>query len=133
MKKVFISLALAVSACTHTEPPPRTIEVNGHKLELNIESVPVDELQWRFMGLTDYPFTTAGHIYCFNNAVNFAPYPMKETDVQQPLNQRAVEQLRLSNLTPTANSIKPNADLTQAINIGLKVCDYNNKEFDRTH
>lgn len=130
MKKgIFISLFLLLSACQRVEPPEPNITINNNKFEVNGDTIVVDEIRWKTAGLGDYPFTVGGDLACSNDSVEFYPQEMHEQDIGLPLNQTAKDNFKKSNLTPNvANVIKPNADLSQAIKLGLMICDFNNKQ-----
>lgn len=79
---------------------------------------------------TPYPFTTSGEITCsdhielgrgvFFNPVGFTD----ESYVGTPLNKAAADIIKLSRITPNVPyRIKPGMDLSEAREIGLKVCD----------
>lgn len=130
MKKgLFITLIFALSACERVEPIPPSISINNTKFEVNGDVITLHEFDWKLANLGDYPFTTAGDIGCNNGSVEFYPNGLHEQDIGLPLNQTAKDNYKKANLTPNVpNSIKPNADLSQAIRLGLMICDYN-----RTH
>lgn len=126
---VFISLILLLSACQRIEPLPTNIIINHHDFEVNGDTIVVDEIRWKWAKLGGYPFTVGGDLACSNDSVEFYPQEMHEQDIGLPLNQTAKDNFKKSNLTPNvANVIKPNADLSQAIKLGLMICDFNNKQ-----
>ena len=91
----------------------------------------VSEATWGKDHTTPYPFTVPeGEISCgshpaFGREVIFAPKGYTdESYVGTPLNKSAVERLKRSNLISNVPySIKEGADLSEAIQIGLKLCD----------
>ena len=96
--------------------------------------VEVSEATWGTDHTTPYPFTVPeGEISCgshpaFGREVIFEPKGYTdESYVGTPLNKSAVEGLRRSNLISNVPySIKEGADLSEAIQIGLKLCDEQN-------
>lgn len=53
-----------------------------------------------------------------------------ESYVGTPLNKAAVDGLKLSHLTPNVTySVKKGADLSEAVQIGLRVCDEQEDKF----
>ena len=91
----------------------------------------MSEQTWSKDYTTPYPFTVPeGEIACasnpsFGREVFFHPKGYTdESYVGTPLNKAAVDGLKLSRLTPNApHSVKEGADLNEAVQIGLKVCD----------
>ncbi|MBA2057355.1 hypothetical protein H0262_05595 [Psychrobacter cryohalolentis] len=92
--------------------------------------VVVHEAFWGAEHDTPYPFTTSGEITCsdhvelgrgvFFNPVGFTD----ESYVGTPLNKAAADIIKLSRITPNVPyRIKPGMDLSEAREIGLKVCD----------
>lgn len=127
--KVIISLILLLSACQRVEPPEPTIKINNSEFKVNGDTIVVDEIRWKWAKLGDYPFTTHGDLACNNGSVEFYPDELNEQDIGLPLNQTAIDQFKQANLTPNViNAIKPNADLSQVIRLGLMICDFNNKQ-----
>lgn len=135
MKKgILIILVLALSACTRVEQPEPTITINNNDFEVNGDTIVVDEIRWKTAGLGNYPFTVGGDLACSNDSVEFYPQEMHEQDIGLPLNQTAKDNFKKSNLTPNViNSIKPNADLSQAIRLGLMICDFNDKQIKQAN
>ncbi|WP_227672312.1 hypothetical protein [Psychrobacter urativorans] len=94
----------------------------------------VSEGSWDTDHMTPYPFTVPeGEISCgfhpaFGREVHFEPKGYTdESYVGTPLNKSAVDALKQSNLTSNVSyGIKEGADLSEAIQIGLKVCDEQN-------
>ena len=92
--------------------------------------VVVHEAFWGAEHDTPYPFTTSGEITCsdhielgrgvFFNPVGFTD----ESYVGTPLNKAAADIIKLSRITPNVPySVKKGADLSEAREVGLKVCD----------
>jgi len=92
--------------------------------------VVVHEAFWGAEHDTPYPFTTSGEITCsdhielgrgvFFNPVGFTD----ESYVGTPLNKAAADIIKLSRITPNVPySIKKGADLSEAVEVGLKACD----------
>ncbi|OXL24642.1 hypothetical protein CAN34_05550 [Psychrobacter sp. DAB_AL32B] len=92
--------------------------------------VPVHEEFWGADNDTPYPFTASGEIGCsyhveFGRGVFFAPMGFTdESYVGTPLNKAAANIIKVIGVTPNVPySIKQGADLSEAREIGLKVCD----------
>lgn len=91
--------------------------------------VAVNETFWSADYDTPYPFTTSGEISCgvhpkFGPTVYFEPAEFSdESSIGTPLNKAAAETLKQAGLTPNVPySIKKGADLSEARDIGLKLC-----------
>ena len=91
--------------------------------------VTVSESDWNSNHYTPYPFTTSGEITCsdhvelgrgvFFNPIGFTD----ESYVGTPLNKAAADIIKLSRITPNVPySVKKGADLSEAREVGLKVC-----------
>lgn len=111
-------IALLITACT-----PAQEEIQGSGF------VEVNEVFWGANHDTPYPFTTDGEISCgvhpeFGPAVYFEPIGfIGESSIGTPLNKAAAESLKQAGLTPNVPySIKKNADLNKAREIGLRMC-----------
>lgn len=92
--------------------------------------VAVNEVFWGANYNTPYPFTTDGEISCgvhpeFGPAVYFEPIGfIDESSIGTPLNKAAAESLKQARLTPNVPySIKRNADLSKAKEVGLQMCN----------
>lgn len=93
--------------------------------------VVVSEWAWGIDHTTPYPFTVAeGEISCgfhpeFGREVYFEPVGYTdESNIGTPLNKSAVDSLDRDNMKANVPySIKKGADLSDAIQIGLRVCD----------
>ena len=104
---------------------------SGNKDEMyGVGYIVVNEQTWSKNYTTPYPFTVAeGEIGCasnpaFGREVYFHPKGYTdESYVGTPLNKSAVDGLKLGRLTPNVPySVKEGADLSEAVQIGLKVC-----------
>ena len=93
--------------------------------------VVVSEWAWGVDHTTPYPFTVPkGEISCgfhpeFGREVYFEPVGYtNESNIGTPLNKAAVDSLNQSNMSPNVlYSIKEGADLSEAIQAGLRICD----------
>lgn len=93
--------------------------------------VVVSEETWGTDHTTPYPFTVPeGEISCgfhpeFGREVYFEPVGYTdESYIGTPLNKSAVDSLNQANMSANVPySIKEGADVNEAIEIGLKVCD----------
>lgn len=90
----------------------------------------VDEQTWGENHMTPYPFTAPGEISCgshpeFGREVYFEPKGYTdESYIGTPLNKSAVDSLNQANMSANVPySIKVGADLNEAIQAGLRVCD----------
>jgi hypothetical protein len=90
----------------------------------------VNEQTWGENHTSPYPFTVAGEISCgshpeFGREVYFEPVGYTdESNIGTPLNKSAVDSLDRDNMKANVPySIKKGADLSDAIQIGLRVCD----------
>ncbi|WP_218690567.1 hypothetical protein [Psychrobacter sp. BF1] len=121
MSRWLISLAaaLSIAACTSAQD-------NSHSTDF----VTVNESDWYGEHYTAYPFTVSGEIVCiihpeYGPSVYF--YPVEFTDesyIGTPLNKAAAKSLKQADMTPNVlYSIKQGADLSEAREVGLKVCD----------
>ena len=111
--------ALSIVSCT-----PAQEESHGSGFII------VNEVFWGANHDTTYPFTTDGEISCgvhpkFGPAVYFEPIGfIDKSSIGTPLNKAAAEVLKQSGLTPNVPySIKKNADLNEAREIGLRMCE----------
>lgn len=138
MKRVFIIPILALTACTPTppSPPPQvqtppdplppSIKVNGYDFFINGDTVSISNHQWYLAQLGKYPFTTGGDLACSNDSVEFYPNGLHDDDVGLPLNQNAHNKYKQAGFIPNVpNAIKPQADLKNAIFLGLSLCEFN--------
>ncbi len=93
--------------------------------------IAVNEVFWGANHDSPYPFTTSGEISCgvhpkFGPAIYFEPIGFDdESSIGTPLNKAAAESLKQAGMTPNVPySIKKGADLSEAKDIGLEVCNY---------
>lgn len=115
---IFITLLL-IAACT---PVQDDSYGSGYVL--------VHEAFWGADHDTPYPFTVSGEIVCgvhpyYGPAIYFHPVEFTdESYIGTPLNEAAAKSLKQAGMTPNVPySIKKGADLSDAIEIGLRVCD----------
>ena len=90
----------------------------------------VHEVFWGVDHKMPYPFTTSGEILCvyypdFGIEVYFEPAGyIDESSIGTPLNKAAAESLKQAGMVPNVPySIKKGADLSDAREIGLQLCD----------
>ncbi|WP_372886131.1 hypothetical protein [Psychrobacter sp.] len=122
MPKWLIGIAaLSLAACT-------PVEDESHKFVSG--NIVVHEVFWAANHGTPYPFTTSGEISCvyypeFGTEVYFEPAGYsKDSSIGTPLNKAAAESLKKDGMTPNVPySIKKGADLSEAVEIGLGVCN----------
>ena len=96
----------------------------------------VHEVFWGADHKTPYPFTTSGEILCvyypdFGIEVYFEPAGYsKDSSIGTPLNKAAIDALNRDGMKPNVPySIKKGADLSEAVEVGLKACD---EQMDKT-
>ena len=95
----------------------------------------ISEALWTIKGYADpYPFTVKfGNIACTMNEVYFFPNDTVNDASQMalPLNKLAQMKLKTENIQPTVkNTIKTDANLSEAIRIGLNICRKSNEQFN---
>ena len=104
---------------------------SGNKDEMyGVGYIVVNEQTWSKNYTSPYPFTVPeGEIGCasnpaFGREVYFHPKGYTdESYIGTPLNKSAVDGLKLSSLAPNVPySVKEGADLSETVQIGLKVC-----------
>lgn len=123
-----VMLSVCLIACSSADKFQTNLDINGYKLPINGDTAMISEEIWQLMGLKNYPFTKAGDIACSLNAVEFYPDTLKEESVGLPLNKLAVDRQKSGNLIPNVeNAIKTNAQLEEAIELGLKICSFNHE------
>ena len=90
----------------------------------------VHEVFWGVDHKTPYPFTTSGEILCvyypdFGIEVYFEPAGYsKNSSIGTPLNKAAIKALKRDGMKPNVPySIKEDADLSEAVEVGLRICD----------
>ena len=116
-------LLSTVTACTPSQDRSYASQfVSGY--------VVVHEIFWSADHDTPYPFTTSGEISCvyypdFGIEVYFEPVGhVEDASIGTPLNKAAAESLKQEGLVPNVPySIKKGADLSEAVQVGLKVCN----------
>lgn len=114
--------ALSLAACTPSHNDSYASQfVSGY--------VVVHEMFWFADHDRPYPFTTSGQISCvyypdFGIEVYFEPAGyIDESSIGTPLNKAAAKSLKKDGMTPNVPySIKKGADLSEAIEAGLKAC-----------
>lgn len=121
MSRWLISIAvLPLVACSPAQDDSRKF-VSG--------DFAVHEVFWAVDHNTPYPFTTSGEISCvyypeFGTEVYFEPVDYsKDSSIGTPLNKAAVESLKRDGMEPNVPySIKKDADLREAVEVGLELC-----------
>ena len=124
MPRWLISIAaLSLSACSPSQD-------DSYARQFVSGGVTVHEAFWPADHDTPYPFTTSGEISCvyypeFGTEVYFEPAGYsKDSSIGTPLNKAAAESLKKDGLTPNVPySIKKGADLSEAVEVGLKLCE----------
>ena len=113
--------ALPLIACSPAEDDRHKF-VSGY--------IAVHEMFWAIDHDTPYPFTTSGEISCvyypeFGTEVYFEPEGYsKDSSIGTPLNQAAAESLKKDDMiTNVPYSIQKGANLSEAVEIGLRACD----------
>lgn len=120
MKKLILAAAtLAMTACTTAQDD-----------SYGAGFVTVNESTWHINNDMPYPFMTSGEIACsdhveFGRGVFFAPNGFTdESYVGTPLNKAAANILKVSGIAPNVPyRVKEGVDLSEAIKVGLRVCD----------
>lgn len=114
---------LSLAACTPSQN-------NSYASQFVSGYVVVHEIFWSADHDTPYPFTTSGEISCvyypdFGIEVYFEPVGhIEDASIGTPLNQAAQKALKKAGMTPNVPySIKKGADLSEAVQVGLKVCN----------
>ena len=113
---------LSVTACTPSQDRSYASKfVSGNTV--------VHEVFWGADHTTPYPFTSSGEILCvyypdFGIEVYFEPAGYsKDSSIGTPLNKAAAEALKRDGMKPNVPySIKEGADLSEAVEVGLKTC-----------
>ena len=113
----------SVTACTPSQDDSYASKfVSGNTV--------VHEVFWGIDHKTPYPFTTSGEISCvyypdFGIEVYFEPAGYsKDSSIGTPLNKAAAKALKRDGMKPNVPySIKKGADLSEAVEVGLKACD----------
>jgi hypothetical protein len=126
MNKLIPMILLSLTAC---QPIDDTVSDTDDVIEVN-------DIYWSSYGNVEpYPFTTQyGHIACSLDEVTYYPNDTinDESQVGLPLNKLAQQRQDDSNIEPTVkNAIKPNADLSEAIRMGLDRCKQVQQRLDK--
>lgn len=124
LSRWLISLAiLPIAACTPSQD-------DSYARQFVSGGVTVHEAFWPVDHDTPYPFTTDGEISCvyypdFGIEVYFQPFGyIEDSSIGTPLNKAAANSLKKDGMIPNVPySIKEGADLSEAVEVGLKVCD----------
>lgn len=117
---LILSTPLLITACT---PAPDQYD------EYGTGYIVVHEIFWGADHEKPYPFTVSGEITCgmgpFGREVYFEPEGfIDESSIGTPLNKPAQESLKRANMTPNVPySIEEGADLSDAVEVGLNLCD----------
>lgn len=118
---LIVAAALSIVACTPTQDESHKF-VSGHTM--------VHEVFWGADHDTPYPFTTDGEISCvyypdFGIEVYFEPFGyIEDSSIGTPLNKAAADALKRDGMEPNVPySIKEGADLSEAVEVGLKACN----------
>ncbi len=131
MNKLFLGPALLlIIACTDV-----TLE---HDDNYGAGYISVSEALWPTEHAKPYPFTVPyGEISCgshpnFGRQVYFEPKGFTdESYIGTPLNKSAVDALNQASMRPNVPySVKEGADLSEAIEVGLMVCDEHQEMLD---
>ena len=116
-----ILLFSSVTACTPSQDRSYASKfVSGNTV--------VNEVFWGVDHKTPYPFTTSGEISCvyYPNGIEVYFEPagyIDESSIGTPLNKAAAEALKRDGMEPNVPySIKEGADLSDAVEVGLKAC-----------
>ncbi len=128
MSRWLISTAvLSIAACT---------PVQDQRDKFVSSYVEVHEIFWPADYDTPYPFTTSGDISCvyyptFGVEVYFQPAGyIEDSSIGTPLNNAAAKALKHHGMEPNVPySIKNGADLSDAVEVGLKACDEQEDRF----
>lgn len=126
MNKLIPIILLSLTAC---QPIDDTFDDTDDFIRVN-------EFYWSTFGnVKPYPFTTQfGDIACSMNEVSFFPDDTAndESQVGLPLNKIAEQRQNESGIKSTVkNAIKPNADLSEAIRMGLDRCEQTKARLDK--
>ena len=125
MNKLIPIILLSLTAC---RPIDNTVNDTDDFIRVN-------EFYWSTFGnVKPYPFTTQfGDIACSMNEVSFFPNNTADDELQVglPLNKIAEQKQNESGIKSTVkNAIKPNADLSEAIRMGLDRCEQTKARLD---
>lgn len=120
LSRWLIGTTVLVTACTPSQ---------DESLKFVSGSTMVHEVFWSADHKTPYPFTTSGEILCVyypsGIEVYFEPVGYsKDSSIGTPLNKAAAKALKRDGMKPNVPySIKEGADLSEAIQLGLRACD----------
>ena len=125
MNKLILIILLSLTACQPIEDHDSDID----------DYIAVSDIFWSSDGnVKPYPFTAKyGHIACSFNEVDFYPNDTAndESSIGWPLNKVAQDSLKADGMKPNVeNTIKPNADLSEAIRMGLDRCKQVQQQLD---
>lgn len=101
-----------------------SLNINGYDLEVNGDTVQVNNFVWSKMGLKNYPFTTHGDIACSGNAIYFFPDDTLDKDIAGvPLNQTAKNIIVANGWEKEVpyNKLIASSNLKEAIDLGGKI------------
>ena len=126
MNKLIFMILLSLTAC---QP------IADYDTDTDDDIAVVDIFWSSYGNVKPYPFTTkSGHIACSFNEVDFYPDDTAndESSIGWPLNKVAQDSLKSSGMKPNVeNAIKPNADLSEAIRMGLDRCKQVQQRLDK--
>ena len=111
---------LSIVACTPAQEDSDKF-VSGHTV--------VHEVFWGADHDTPYPFTTSGEISCVYYPTGIEVYfepagYSKDSSIGTPLNKAAANALKRDGMEPNVTySIKEGADLSDAVEVGLRLCN----------
>tara|TARA_R110002126_G_scaffold38679_8_gene115379 strand:- start:3230 stop:3607 length:378 start_codon:yes stop_codon:yes gene_type:complete len=124
MPRWLISIAaLSLTACSPSQD-------DSYARQFVSGGIAVHEAFWPADHDTPYPFTTDGEISCvyypdFGIEVYFEPAGYsKDSSIGTPLNKAAAKALKRDGMKPNVPySIKEGADLSEAVEVGLSLCN----------
>lgn len=125
MNKLILITLLSLTACQPIDNTNSDVD----------DTIRVIDFYWSTYGnVKPYPFTTKyGYIACSMNEVTFLPDNTAddESQIGLPLNKLAQQRQNAIGMKPTvSNAIKPNADLSEAIRMGLDRCEQTKVRLD---
>ncbi|MGP5531192.1 hypothetical protein ACTXMK_05230 [Psychrobacter celer] len=119
---LIVAAALSIVACTPSQDRSYASKfVSGNTV--------VHEVFWGADHDTPYPFTTSGEISCVYYPTGIEVYfepagYSKDSSIGTPLNKAAADALKRDGMEPNVPySIKEGADLSEAVKVGLRLCD----------
>lgn len=126
MNKLIFMILLSLTAC---QP------IADYDTDTDDDIAVVDIFWSSYGNVKPYPFTTkSGHIACSFNEVDFYPDDTAndQSSIGWPLKKVAQDSLKSSGMKPNVeNAIKPNADLSEAIRMGLDRCKQVQQRLDK--